>query len=124
MREYPAFSATSSGSMTLTIFGLLRIRLGVDDVNARRAQARHDEVAPLHMRVGRVGAKAGRARVPAEMVQLVAGIRHVDLADDLRVGARAGIDVDDGYRVGLLPVGVERRHIGQFLRRRFRGHSR
>ena len=64
-----------------------RVGLGVEDVDARGAQARHDEVAPLDVRMRRVRAEARRAGVPAEMVQLVAGIRHRDAADDLRIGA-------------------------------------
>ena len=49
------------------------------------------------------------------MVQLVAGIRHVDLADDLRVGRGLGVQVDDGYRVWFLAIRVEGGHIGQRL---------
>ena len=39
-------------------------------------RARHDEIAPLDMRMRRVRAEAGRAGVPAEMMQLVAGVGH------------------------------------------------
>ena len=101
-----------------------RIRLGVDDVQPGRPQPRHDEVAPFHMRVRRIGAKAGRAGIPAEMVQFVAGIRHVDLADDARVGRGFGVDIDHGYRIGFLAVRIEGGHIGQRFLRRLGRHSR
>ena len=61
----------------------------------------------------RVRAQARRARVPAEMMQLVAGIRHRDRADDLGIGRRSGIDVDDGDAVRHLALGIEGRDIGQ-----------
>ncbi len=37
---------------------ITRIGFGIEDVQSRRAQARHDEVAPLHMRVRGVRAQA------------------------------------------------------------------
>jgi hypothetical protein len=54
-----------------------RIRPGVDNVDARGAQACHHEITPLHVRMGRGWAKAGATGIPSEMVQLVAGCRHV-----------------------------------------------
>jgi hypothetical protein len=63
--------------------GAFRVGLGVDDVDARGAQARDHEIAPLDMGVRGVGAKARAARVPAIMVELIAGLRHVDAAHDL-----------------------------------------
>ena len=68
--------------------GLGRVGLGVDDVDARGAEAGHDQVAPLDVRVRRVRAEHRGAGVPAEVVQLVAGVGHLDLADELAVGAR------------------------------------
>ncbi|MCY1302808.1 hypothetical protein D9M70_524890 [compost metagenome] len=65
---------------------IARVRLGVDDVQTGGPQARHDQIATFDMRMRRIGAETGRTGVPAEMVQLVADIRHVDLADDLRIG--------------------------------------
>src|SRR5205807_4876482 len=60
--------------------GLGGVWLGVDDVDARGAQARDDEVAPRRavvvvpgMAVGLDVAEAGTAGVPAEMMELVAG---------------------------------------------------
>ena len=51
-----------------------RIGLGVEDVDARGAQARNHQIAPLHVRMRHLRAQARRAGVPAEMVELVAGI--------------------------------------------------
>ena len=62
---------------------LLGVRLGVEDVQARGAQPRHDQIAPFDVGMGRVRAQARAASVPAEMVQLVVG-RELGLADDLR----------------------------------------
>ena len=92
--------------------GLARVVLDVDDVDARRAQAGHEEVAALDVRVGGPGAQGGRARVPAEVVQLVADVGHVEPPDTL---ARA--DVDDVQRVGLVALGVERDDVGKVLGR-------
>src|SRR5262245_21969332 len=58
-----------------------RIRLGVDDMDTRRMDARHDQVTSLHMRMRSVRAQARAACVPAEMMQFVACVRHVHLAD-------------------------------------------
>jgi hypothetical protein len=65
-----------------------------------------------------------RRDVPAEVVQLVAGVRHVRLADDLRIAGGAGIDVDRGDRVGFLACRVEHRHVGKFFARRLHRHAR
>jgi hypothetical protein len=67
---------------------LSRIGLGVDDVNARGTQAGHHEIAPLGVGMRRVGAQAGGAGVPAEMMQLVARIRHGHLFDDRAIAGR------------------------------------
>ncbi len=97
---------------------VLRVGLGVDDVDARGAQARHHEIAPLGMRMRRVGAEARAACVPAVMVQLIAGLRHVDAADDLRIGGRGGVDIDHGD--GIRHVALRRKgcHISERFCRR------
>jgi hypothetical protein len=63
-----------------------RIGLRVEDVDPRRAQARHDQIPPLDVRMRRPGTQGRAARVPAEMVQLVASVRHGDAIDDGTVG--------------------------------------
>ena len=77
-------------------FGLARGGLGVEDVDARRTQAGHDEITAFGMRMRRIRTQAGAAGVPAEMMQFVADVRHCHRADHLRVGWRSGIDVDHG----------------------------
>src|SRR5690606_29195739 len=52
------------------------IGLGIEDVDARGAQPRHDEIAALSMRMRSVRTETGRACVPAEMMELVAGVGH------------------------------------------------
>ncbi len=83
------------------------VGLGIDDVDARGAQPRHHQVPALDMRVRRIRAETGGARIPAEMMQLVARVRHRHGADDRRVGFRFGIDIDDGDAVGALALWVE-----------------
>ena len=86
-----------------------RIGLGVEDVDARRAQPRHDQIAPLDMRMRRVRAEAGRAGVPAEMMQLVAGVRHRDACRrSANRSLLCRIDVDHGDGVGLLAASDRR----------------
>ena len=101
-----------------------RIGLGVDDMQARRTQAGHDEIAALHMRMRRIRAEARRARVPAEVMQFVTGVGHIDPPDDLRIGRRRRIDVDDRDRVGLHAIGIEGCYIGELLGRRLGCHAR
>ena len=122
---YPVFAATSSGSIVLTIVGPRRVGLGVDDVDARGAEAGHDQVAPLDMRVRRVRAEHRGAGVPAEVMQLVAGVGHLDFPDELAVGARGGIDVDDGDGVGPVVAGrVDAHDVGQCLGGRLHRRAR
>ena len=78
-------------------FRLAGIRLGIEDMDARRADARHDQVTALHVGMRSVRAEAGAARVPAEMMQLIVAVRHIHLADDMAVAGRGGIDVHDAH---------------------------
>ena len=74
-----------------------------------------------------VGAVAGRrAAVPAEVVQLVADVRHRRLVDDLSVGLRPGPRVDDGQEVGRVDAGAgpHRRDVEVLLGRRLLGVRR
>ena len=102
---------------------LLWIGLGIEDVDARGPQARHHQVAPFRVRVRSVGAQARGAGVPAEVMQLVALVRHLHAADDRGVCFRLGIDVDHRDRVGRLAVGIEGSDVGQRLRCRFHRHA-
>src|SRR5260370_11379208 len=51
-----------------------RIRLGVDDVDPRRADAGGQQVTALDMGMRGVRAERGAARVPTEMMELVTGV--------------------------------------------------
>jgi hypothetical protein len=91
--------------------GLLGIGLGVDDVDARGTQARDEQVATLHVGVGRVGAKCRRASGPAEVVNLVADVQF-DPAHDLLVGRGVWVNMHDSERVGApVAIGVQDYHI-------------
>jgi hypothetical protein len=78
--------------------GCTGIWLGVEDMNARRAQARHDQITPLDVRMRRIGTKRGATRVPSEMMQLIAGVRHRDAVDELAILRRLRIEIDDAQR--------------------------
>src|ERR1700693_2381295 len=62
-------------------FWFSRIGLGINNVNARRSYPRHYQVTPLGVRVRSVRTKASAASVPAEVMQFIADIGHVHLAD-------------------------------------------
>ena len=100
------------------------IGLRVENVNARRVDARHDQIAPFHVRMRRVGAQAGTARVPAEVVELVPRVRHVGLANQPAVTLRGRIQVHDAERVGASFTRVDECDISQRLRRGLRRHRR
>ena len=103
---------------------LPRVRRGIEDVDSRRSHARHHEIAPLHVRVRRVRAQARAARVPPEVVQLVAGAGHVDARDLCAVAGRCGIDIQHGKGVAGGRVGIEQRHVGMCFHWRLHGHRR
>ena len=75
------------------------------------------------MRMRRVGAQTGRARVPAEMMQFVPGIRHRHRVEDFGVGLRTGIDIDDGDGVRHLARRDRKRRHRPRLGRRLHGHA-
>jgi hypothetical protein len=69
---------------------------------------------------GRVRVRHGRAqgraaRVPAEVVQFVADVRHVQPTHDLAVAARVGIDVHRAQRIGLAAVGLDGDNVRESL---------
>ena len=103
-----------------------RVGLGIENVDARRAQPRHHQVAPLDMRMRCVGTQRGAARVPAKVMQLVAGIRHLGAPDDLRVGFRFRIEIEHAQRVMLAVARrrIEGDDVAELLARRLHRHSR
>src|SRR5204862_91840 len=80
-----------------------------------RAEARHDQVTALERALVALVAEGARARVPAEVVELVARGRQLRPADDPAVGRRAGIAVDHGHGVALPSGRIERRDVGELL---------
>src|SRR5881394_330547 len=56
--------------------GFSRIRLCINDVNARRAQARHNQVPALYVWVRRIRAKRRAACIPTKVMQLITELRH------------------------------------------------
>jgi hypothetical protein len=74
---------------------LERVALRVQHIHARGAQSRHDQVAPLHVRVRHPGTERRRAGVPAEVVELVADVRHLDPPHEPAVRLRLVVQVDD-----------------------------
>ena len=102
---------------------VLGVGLGVQDMDARRAEARHHQIAPLHMGMRRVGTQARRAGVPAEVMQLVAEFAHRRRADDRRVGCRVWVDIDHGQGIRRFPVGIKGRHVSERFGRRFHRHA-
>ena len=94
----------------------LLVDAAVDDVQIRRADTRHDQVAPF---LGRI-VMARRAGVPAHVMQLVADARHLQPADDLAVGGTLRVCVDGRQVVRLLDAGadIERDCVEDLLARR------
>src|ERR1044071_765650 len=96
-----------------------RIRLCVDDVNTRRADPRDDQVAPFDVRVRGIRAKRRAARVPTEVMQLIAKVRQLHFADALSVRSRLRINSDDQERVVQFAAGwIQRRDERVFFHRR------
>jgi hypothetical protein len=92
--------------------------LGVEDVNARRAQTRHQQVAALDVRMGRVRAQRRAAGVPAVVMQFVADVRDLGAANHLAEGGRAGVNVN--HAQGVVPpvggIGIEGYDVGEASR--------
>src|SRR5215467_15156152 len=78
--------------------------LRIYDINARGAEPWDDQVAPLEKRVARERRQCRRAGIPAEMMELVALVRHRQRVDDLAKLGRTGLHVDHGERVGFRKV--------------------
>jgi hypothetical protein len=93
------------------------IGLGVQHVDAGRVDAAGDEIPPLHVGMRRVRAQARAAGVPAEVMELVADVRHVGLPDQAAVARRLRVEVEDPHRVGLALAGrVDERDVAKRFR--------
>ncbi len=100
------------------------VGLGVDDVDARAAQARHNQITPFQMRVGGIGAEGRTAGVPAEVVQLVSGVRHLQRIDDTAVARRVRIQIHHTDGIGFIVAArIQGGDVSQTFRRRLAGHA-
>src|SRR5690606_7737150 len=77
--------------------------LGIDDVDAARAEARQHQEAAL---LGRL-AVAGAAGVPARVMQLITHVWHLQPVDHLRVRRRRGVYVDGRQVVWSVHAGAD-----------------
>jgi hypothetical protein len=94
----------------------------VDDVDARGALAGDDQVISGQS----LGVTRGRTGVPAEVVEFVSLVRHLDGVDQLRVGVGVGVDIHDADEVGAVHVhpDPEPHDEGGLLAFRFGAHRR
>ena len=99
--------------------GLRWMGLGVHHIDARRADARNDQIAALEEGVAGERRQGRRAGVPAEMMKFVALVGHRHRMNDLAVSRRAALHVDDCERVGLRRIAAEQCGIGELLLRPF-----
>jgi len=67
--------------------------LGVDYVNSGGADPRHNQVTPFDVRMRRIWAKRRAARIPTEVVQLIAKLWHLHFADALPIRPRLRINI-------------------------------
>src|SRR5260221_1124377 len=75
------------------------IRLGVDNVNARRSQSRDNEITPLDMRVRGIRTQSRTARIPTKVVQFITDVWQVYASGDFAIRVRRWIKVDYQKRV-------------------------
>src|SRR5258708_932000 len=62
-----------------------RVGLRIDDVNTRGADTRHDQVTPFDVRMRRIRAERRTTRVPTKVMQFIAKLWHLHLADSLSI---------------------------------------
>ena len=74
--------------------------------------------------IAEVCVERGAAGVPAEVVELVADVGHVEPVQHLAVGRRAGVQVDHRQRVGPRTVAREQRRVAEALALGLHGQSR
>ena len=95
-----------------------RVGLGVHDIQPGGPQARHDQVPAVAVVMAAARAQGAGARVPAEVVQLVAEVGQLGEADHGAVGRGVRINIHHGHRVGLVGRPGKRGDVGQLLRGR------
>ena len=106
-------------------FRAARVGFGVNNMDARGLDARDDQVAALRMGMRHVGAEACAAGIPAEVMEFVAGIRHIHTADNRAVRTGRGVHVHYAECVGAAVIlGVEHGYEGHRFRWSLHGHFR
>ena len=99
------------------------VRPGIHNVNARRAKTRQDQVAPFQVGMWRVGTQRRTAGVPAEVVEFVPHIGHVEGVNRLTVRRRLRIKIDNAKRIRpIVHAGIERRYVTVPFGRGLHGH--
>src|ERR1700674_478740 len=105
--------------------GMVGVLFGIQDVNPGRADARHNQIATLHVRVRGLRAEARATRVPAEVMQLIIVVGEVHLADELTIRRGAWVDVNDAHGVSLPTLAdVEQSYVSDAFRRGLHRHAR
>src|SRR5262245_35249358 len=96
-----------------------RVGFGIENVNARRAEPRNDQVAAFDMRMRSIRTQRRATRIPSEVMQLIADRSDFGPTHHLRVGLRCRIEVDHTERImlAILPGGVEAHYVPELLAR-------
>src|SRR5207249_6441526 len=94
-------------------------------VEARGAQAGHDQVTALDVRMRGVRTEGGAASIPAKMMQFIAEVGHGPLADALAESRGILIHINDKQGVIEFATGwIEGRDEGMLFGRRFHREAR
>jgi hypothetical protein len=92
--SYILIGAFSREEVSLLHWPEHRMRVGVDDVDARRAQTGDDKVPAPEEGMASERQQGRAAGVPAEVVELVPFVRHRDRVHKRSVSARAQLHID------------------------------
>ena len=91
---------------------VLGVRFRIEDVDPRRTDAGHDQVATLHVRMRRLRTKTRAARIPAEVVQLIISAWKICLPDEPPIFGRVSVEVDHSHGIALsILAGVEQGNV-------------
>src|SRR5262249_24620605 len=82
-------------------FRLLRILFRIENVNARRSDPWHNQVAAFHVRMWGLRAKTRAASVPTKMVQLVIPAGKIHLAYKPSIRGRRRIKINDSHGIPM-----------------------
>src|ERR1700722_6150920 len=71
-----------------------RVRLCINNMDARRLDAGNDQISPLGMWMRHIRTETSTARVPAEVMQFVARVGHVHATHNRSVSLGGGVQID------------------------------